>query len=131
MSKINGLSGPAEAANPPNPQAQRFIDFVASTAESQANRLNRLIQNDHVSQQNAVAQNVHADIRNGAAQVAAQAETAWNDAAVAQQRAIEFITKTAEVTAGRLALANRSELDSEKIAAMQDAAAELRRKLPR
>jgi hypothetical protein len=74
---------------------------------------------------------IRKEIRTGASQLVGNVGGSVWEATTAQKRAIDFVSKTAEVTAARMAMHDScSQLDSEKQAALQDAAAELRRKLP-
>jgi len=106
--------------------ADRVLNFIAGTARNNSSRWNRLITVDHEAHRNRRANDIRHDIRAGASQALEQAGSVWNDATAAQQRALDLVTKTAEETAARISAGH---LDSEAQAALQDAAAELRRRL--
>jgi hypothetical protein len=119
---VNGHNGNAQS------NTDRVVNFVNSAAQNSRSRWNQLMTNDHAVDKNLRREGIRSDIRTGATQLVGGG--VW-DKTTAQQRAIDFVTKTAEVTAARMAIYDRSsQLDSEKQAALQDAAAELRRKLP-
>jgi hypothetical protein len=86
---------------------------------------------DHEADRNRRSDAIRQDIRTGASHLLEQVVgSVWNDTNAAQKRAVDFVTKTAEVTTARMAQYDSNDhLDSEKMAALQDAAAELRRKL--
>jgi hypothetical protein len=122
--QIKGHNGNAQQPSP-------FLDFVAGTAKSTSSRWHGLMTSDHEADRNRRSDAIRQDIRNGASHLLEQVVgSVWNDTNAAQKRAVDFVTKTAEVTTARIAQYDSNDhLDSEKMAALQDAAAELRRKL--